>query len=250
MEDARDAVSVERAMAGAVPLSGLPLDPRRHIAAPLLKRAEALIDADYYGPKAYVLNPDDSTVTPVRVATNTAGNPIQVGPFPVAIAITPDGRTAYVVNQLSGTVTPIRTATNTTSAPISLGRYPRYGANPVAIAITPDGRTAYVVNYYGGTVTPIATATERPGTPIRVGKFPLAIAITPDGRTAYLVNSGSGTVTPIRISADTAGKPIKVGYFRWPSRSRASPRLAQRVAARHRPHRRSDSHGPHLACSS
>jgi len=50
MEDARDAVSVERAMAGAVRLSGLPLDRRRHIAAPLLKRARALIDTDYYGP--------------------------------------------------------------------------------------------------------------------------------------------------------------------------------------------------------
>ena len=50
MEDARDAVSVERAMAGAVRLSGLPPGQRRHIAAPLLKRAEALIDADYYGP--------------------------------------------------------------------------------------------------------------------------------------------------------------------------------------------------------
>ena len=49
MEDARDAVSVERAMAGAVRLSGLPPDQRRRAAAPLLRRAEALIDADYYG---------------------------------------------------------------------------------------------------------------------------------------------------------------------------------------------------------
>ena len=50
MEDARDAIAVERAMAGAVRLSGLPPGKRRKAAAPLLKRAEALIDGDYYGP--------------------------------------------------------------------------------------------------------------------------------------------------------------------------------------------------------
>lgn len=50
MEDAKDAIGVERALAGAVRLSGLPLEQRQRIAAPLLKRAEALIDADYRGP--------------------------------------------------------------------------------------------------------------------------------------------------------------------------------------------------------
>jgi hypothetical protein len=50
MEDARDAIAVERAIAGAVRLSGLPPGQRRKAAAPLLKRAEALIDGDYYGP--------------------------------------------------------------------------------------------------------------------------------------------------------------------------------------------------------
>jgi len=50
MEDARDALGVERALAGTVRLSALPLERRRHFAAPLLKRAEKLIAADYRGP--------------------------------------------------------------------------------------------------------------------------------------------------------------------------------------------------------
>jgi YVTN family beta-propeller protein len=68
-------------------------------------------------------------VTPIATATGTPGKPITVGDGPVAIAITPDGKTAYVVNQGSGTVTPIATATNTPGKPITVGNH------PVAIAI-------------------------------------------------------------------------------------------------------------------
>jgi YVTN family beta-propeller protein len=81
------------------------------------------------GAIAYVIYQNSGTVTPIRTATNTALKPIKVGAFPVAIAITPDGRTAYVVSD-GGTVTPIRTATNTALTPIKVGRL------PFAIAIT------------------------------------------------------------------------------------------------------------------
>jgi YVTN family beta-propeller protein len=88
------------------------------------------------GPIAYVTNLLSGTVTPIRTATNTALPPVKVGRGPVAIAITPDGKTAYVVNSglhtvVTGTVTPIRTATNTALPPVKVGR------GPVAIAITP-----------------------------------------------------------------------------------------------------------------
>jgi DNA-binding beta-propeller fold protein YncE len=38
-------------------------------------------------------------VTPIDTATNTPGEPVEVGVRPRAIVITPDGKTAYVVNQ-------------------------------------------------------------------------------------------------------------------------------------------------------
>ena len=79
-------------------------------------------------------------MTPIDIATNTADTPITVGNDPVAIAITPDGKTAYVANDISGSVTPIDTATNTAGTPIPVG------GDPVAVAITPDGKTAYVAN--------------------------------------------------------------------------------------------------------
>jgi YVTN family beta-propeller protein len=70
-------------------------------------------------------------VTPIAVATNTPGPPIQVGCGPWAFAITPDGQTAYVINFYSHSVTPIATATNTPGQPIQVGD------GPYAIAITP-----------------------------------------------------------------------------------------------------------------
>jgi len=144
-------------------------------------------------------------VTPVNIATGTAGTPITVGPMPTAIAITPDGKTAYVANEGSNTVTPITIATGTAGTPITVG------STPDAIAITPNGQTAYVANEGSRTVTPITVATGTAGTPIPVGNAPVAIAITPDGQTAYVVNTSSDSVTPITVATGTAGTPITVG---------------------------------------
>jgi YVTN family beta-propeller protein len=159
------------------------------------------------GRTAYVTT-DDPLVVPIVNATGAPGPPISVGvnrpglhDKPVALAITPDGKTAYAANIGSGTVTPIATATNTPGDPIEVGVRPR------AIVITPDGRTAYVVNQSRpqpppwhsyeaekrgqpqprpdprGTVTPIDTATNTAGPPIPVGNGPWAIAVTPDSST-------------------------------------------------------------------
>ena len=45
---------------------------------------------------AYVADFASGTVTPIDLATNTVGSPIDVGDSPAAIAITPDAATAYV----------------------------------------------------------------------------------------------------------------------------------------------------------
>ena len=110
-------------------------------------------------------------MTPIQTATNTALPPIKVGGWPLAIAITPDGKTAYVVNQDSGTVTPIRIATNTALPPI------RTGGNPFEIAITPDGKTAYV-SLVTAEVVPIRTSTNTALPRLKTG-YSGPIAITP-----------------------------------------------------------------------
>ena len=79
-----------------------------------------------------------ASVTPVNLATNTAGASIGVGSDPTAIAITPNGQTAYVTSY-SGTVTPIDIATNTAGTAISLNSPTYPDTYPKGIAITPDG---------------------------------------------------------------------------------------------------------------
>jgi len=110
-------------------------------------------------------------VTPITVATNTAGTPIPVGDAPFAVAVTPDGSTAYVANFSSSDVTPIAVATNTAGTPIPVGN------DPFGVAVTPDGATLYVTNSDDGDVTPIAVATNTAGTPIAVGSGPSGVAI-------------------------------------------------------------------------
>jgi YVTN family beta-propeller protein len=156
-------------------------------------------------PTAFVVNNGDNTVTPISLASYTAGTPIAAGNGADAIAVAPGGARAYVVDLGSSSVTPINTENDTAGPQIAVG------ADPFAIAITPNGATAYVVNNGDNTVTPINLATNTAGTPIAVGSFPDSIAITPDGSTAYVTNPGDNTVTPINTSTNTAGPPIVVG---------------------------------------
>ena len=81
---------------------------------------------------AYVTNEGSNSVSVINTKTNrVVGSPISVGAHPIAIAITPDGKSAYVVNTLSDSVSVIDTQTKrVVGSPIRVDHY------PVAIAIT------------------------------------------------------------------------------------------------------------------
>jgi hypothetical protein len=74
------------------------------------------------------------TVTPIDLATNTAGTPITVGTSPEGLAITPDGKTAWVTDTGSGvdTITPLDLASGNARTATHVGQA------PMTIAITPD----------------------------------------------------------------------------------------------------------------
>jgi YVTN family beta-propeller protein len=146
----------------------------------------------------YVANVGSDTVTPIRAVTNTAGPAIKVGGHPLAIAITPNGKTAYVTSDT--TVTPVNTTTGAVGKAITVG-----GSTQI-IAIAPNGKTAYAVSLGPGTVTPIRTRTNTAGPPINLGAGDLVI--TPNGKTAYAL-AGPGVI-PFRTATDKAGTPITV----------------------------------------
>jgi YVTN family beta-propeller protein len=134
------------------------------------------------GPPVTVYVIADSAVVAIRAATGVPGRKIPAGTVPVAVAVTPDGKTAYVAaTTFRGyeMVTPIDTAANTAGKPIRIGTSDAGGCDTDVIAITPDGKTAYVSNQGSGTVTPIDTVANTTGTPIPVGGSPGRIAIAP-----------------------------------------------------------------------
>jgi YVTN family beta-propeller protein len=171
------------------------------LAGLLLLAVPALASARF----AYVtgdVDASDPFVTPVDLATNTAGSEIHLpggGESGAGwLAITPDGKTAYVADSNTDQVVPIDLATNTAGTPIDVG------AGPFAVAITPDGTRAYVTNQFDGSVTPIDLTTNTALTPIPVGSFPQGIAITPDGTRAYVANlGGGGSVSVIDLGSGT-----------------------------------------------
>jgi YVTN family beta-propeller protein len=167
-----------------------------------------------------------ATVTPIDLATKTAGTPIPVGHHPVAVAITPDGKTAYVVNSGNpnypgigfpgdpgvelGSVTPIDTKTNTPGSPTVVD----YGAR--AIAIAPDGGAAYVTadgDEQPGDpadITPIDTTTTNAGPRGGCGEICVGIVITPNGKRGYATDAG-GFVEPLKLPYRELGPSIAIG---------------------------------------
>ncbi len=146
-------------------------------------------------------------VTPITVATNTAGTEITtgLGPHPFSIAITPDGTQAYVGDAGSGSngkVYPIALPSGSVGPPITIG------GSDVGIAITPDGSKAYVAN--GSTVTPITLQGNTPGAAIPVTGGAFGIVAAPDSKTVYVTNDTAGKVTPIDVASNAAGTPIMV----------------------------------------
>jgi YVTN family beta-propeller protein len=160
---------------------------------------------------AYVTNNSSNSVTPIDIATHTAGTPIPVGLSPISVAITPDGTTAYVTTLGSDGVTPIDIATNTAGTPIPVG------SPSIGVAVTPDGTTAYVTTPGSGSVTPIDIATHTAGTPITLGGSATGIAIVPDQAptaafTASATSVGQATTFDASGSSDSDGT---VGQYQW-----------------------------------
>lgn len=120
------------------------------------------------GTTAYVANKGSNSITPIDVATNTAGAAISLPGPPIQIEVSPDGTLAYIAVAGSDidAVVPFDLTSNpgTAGAAIDLAT----GAQPHWIAFTPDGTTAYIVGNGNGTLTPITVAGNTLGQPITV----------------------------------------------------------------------------------
>jgi YVTN family beta-propeller protein len=137
------------------------------------------------GPKAYVGNFKDSTVSVIDTDAGTVVATIPVAAGPHGMVMSADGRTVYVSGDGSSTVNVIDTATDRVAASIDVG------PTPHGLALTPDGRTLLVAIYGADRVAFVDTATRTV-----VGSAPAAkphtIAVRPDGKEAYVASQQPG----------------------------------------------------------
>ncbi len=168
------------------------------------------------------MSPDGSTLlVPLNLADHAAivdvatggVQYVQVGHYPYAAAILPDGKTGLVTNETDGTVSVIDLASATRTADITVG--PRL-SHPEAVTIDAAAHRAYVTVTNTDEVAVIDTdslgvvSTFSLRRPQGLGAAPVGLALDPAAHRLYVAEEGADDVAVLDVSA-------------------AQPRLAGRV---------------------
>jgi YVTN family beta-propeller protein len=131
------------------------------------------------GPKAYVGNFKDNTISVIDLESKQVTVTIPVPPGPHGMVITPDNRWLYVATDGTSTVSVVDTATDKLVENIEVGK------NPHGVAVTRDGKYVLVGVYDTDSIAFIDTATRKVIGSVKVGR-PHNIAIHPNGQVAYV----------------------------------------------------------------
>jgi YVTN family beta-propeller protein len=158
-----------------------------HLAG-LLLAALALgvsIAAAAAGPKAYVGNFKDNTVSVIDTGSGAVVATVPVAAGPHGMAATADGKTVYVSGDGSSSVSVIDAATDRVTRAIEVGK------SPHGLALAPDGRTLLVGVYGEDKIGFIDTASQSVVATVAVPK-PHTLSIRPDGKLAYVASQEPG----------------------------------------------------------
>ena len=132
---------------------------------------------------------------------------IDVGAFPLFVAVNPDGTRVAAGSALTGTVSLINTATNKVIATIPVG------TQAGGVVFDPTGSRLYAIDPINNSVVPVSLPANSVGTPIGVGPNPFLAAIGPAGTPAagklYVTNFGnSGIGNTVSVLAKSCGVRI------------------------------------------
>jgi YVTN family beta-propeller protein len=137
------------------------------------------------GPKAYVGNFKDNTVSVIDTATRAVVGTVGVVAGPHGMAVTPDGRWVYVSGDNASGVSVIDTASDRAVQTIEVGKTPH------GLALTPDGKTLLVCVYGENRVAFVDVATNTVLATVPVAN-PHTVTIQPDGTLAYVASQEPG----------------------------------------------------------
>jgi len=144
------------------------------------------------GPKAYVGNFKDNTVSVVDTGTNTVIATVPVATGPHGMASSADGRFVYVSGDGSSEVSVIDATTDRVAQPIDVGK------SPHGLTVMPDGRTLLAAVYGEDRIAFIDIATQKVVGTVSVPK-PHTIAVRPDGSVAYVASQQPGSFALVVI---------------------------------------------------
>lgn len=137
------------------------------------------------GPKAYVGNFKDNTVSVIDTSSGTVAATVAVAPGPHGMAMSPDDSTFYVSGDGGSTISVIDTRSDRVAQTIEVGKTPH------GLAMTPDGRWLLVAVYGEDRVAFVDTAKRAVVGSVPVPK-PHTIAIRPNGAVAYVASQEPG----------------------------------------------------------
>lgn len=210
------------------------------------------------GPKAYVGNFKDSTVSVIDTGTERVVATLPVAAGPDGIIVAPDGRSVFVSGSGAAAVSEIDAASDRVTRAIDVGKGPQglaitadgkwllvavngddrvafvdttaHGVSatvpvpkPHTIAIRPDGRQAYVASQEPGhfALVVIDMATRAVVTQIPLDKPPRDLEFSHDGKSLYLTLAGVAAVQVLDPANNQWGSPVPTGV---------SPHIAQHFA--------------------
>jgi len=137
------------------------------------------------GPKAYVGNFKDNTVSVIDMGTDRVVATVPVVAGPHGMSVTPDGRRVFVSGENASGVSVIDTATDRVIQTIEVGKTPH------GVAMTPDGKTLLVGVYGDNRVAFVDVASNAVVATVPVPN-PHTMAIRPDGKAVYVASQEPG----------------------------------------------------------
>ncbi|MBO9512870.1 MAG: PD40 domain-containing protein [Variovorax sp.] len=137
------------------------------------------------GPKAYVGNYKDDTVSVIDTAAGRVVATVPVAAGPDGIVVARDDAQVFVSGSSASSLSVIDTASDEVVSTVEVGK------GPQGLALTPDGRWLLVAVNGDDRVALVDTATRSVAATVPVAK-PHTIAISPDGRQAYVSSQAPG----------------------------------------------------------
>jgi YVTN family beta-propeller protein len=134
---------------------------------------------------------------------------------PVALAISPDGKTLYVADRTAGGVKIVELTSGQKRGEVALS------GSPYDLALSPDGGRLYVPERGAGTVAVIDPAELSVTSRISVGRWPVAVLATSDR--LYVGNQDCHTVSVIDLTATPARPLAEIPVIREPRAIATTP---------------------------